>query len=88
MADERFMDKSYAQIGEEIAAFVWDDLRQRFPEIVGFGVGVNIRRDPEWGLKFLIMFEQEVSEEVRKETLWLIMERFFEMEVVGKIEPL
>lgn len=88
MADERFMDNSYAQIGCQIGDFVSIDLRERFPEIVGFGVGVNIRRDPERGLKFLIMFEQEVSEEVRREILWLITERFFEMEVVGKIEPL
>lgn len=35
-----------------------------------------------------IMFEQEVSEEVRKEILGLIVDRFFEMEVIGKIEPL
>lgn len=34
------------------------------------------------------MFEREVSEEIRKEILGLIVERFFEMEVVGKIEPL
>lgn len=85
MADERFMDDSYAQIGRQIGDFVSVDLRERFPEIIGFGVGVNFRR--ERGLKFLIMFEQEVSEEIRKEILGLIVDRFFEMEVVGKIEP-
>ena len=88
MADERFMDNSYAQIGRQIGDFVSLDLRERFPQIVGFGMGVNIRRDPERGLKFLIMFEQEVSEEVRKEILGLVIDRFFEMEVVGKIELL
>lgn len=88
MANERFMDDSYAQIGRQISDFVSLDLREKFPEISGFGVGVNFRKDPERGLKFLIMFEQEISEEARREILQLIIDRFFEMEVVGKIELL
>lgn len=47
MADERFMDDPYVQIGRQIGDFVSIDLRERFPEIVGFGVGVNFKRDPE-----------------------------------------
>ena len=82
------MNDPYTQIGRQIGDFVSIGLSEWFPQIVDFGIGVNFRRDPKQGLKFLITFEQEISEEARKEIPQLIVDRFFEMEVVGKIELL
>ena len=80
------MNDPYTQIGRQIGDFVSIGLREWFPQIVDFGIGVNFRRDPKQGLKFLITFKQGISEETRKEIPQLIVDRFFEMEVVEKIE--
>lgn len=98
MADGR--EKEYEAIADNLSRFIMIELRNDFPEINGFGVGVkteefldrdlnSISQEEAYKhLGFIILLEKAYSEERMKQMKLRIAEKMLKFIIVGKVEPL